>query len=744
MENSENLNYSYRGGYYNSEDILEVPAGAMIVPSANVIYNRKGRPVSLKDISQISSYGGSRAFALDADLVGYLGNDISTGKAIGNMVQTAGKNLWFVGNSVANGVQAVSSFTTPIQIGGTRQVETLTATITTVTVGSFNVVVTGVRLTGSPITVPVSVAGGETNSEVAYKIAVALRANSVINNIYYIRHASNTVILTEKLIKANDGTLNVAISANAVGVDTAASSANTTSGAVDYIADLSSTPQLAKWNGSHWENPVQVGLAPQTSTPSLILTSTKSAGFEGLITGSISARLARKRGGSVSIASGASNIVVGDEDSVYATIPAYVEDGSEQDERVWVLYFTFSGRGSQLSHVMFPIEIPESKLDGSSDLGWSSTQGNAKITVISQHASTQADRKIEVEFNDNDLLLLEPYDDYFAAESCKFVAPLGNVMCLIGTGSDSTGFDVSFPNFREAYSPDWRDWFAEVPVSIANSSELGMFWVLTANMCYQAIWTGATQQTAPVVLRQITSKYGAIGEGASVAVNGVLYFLSKGKTPVRISANREIDVEFGTRVKNAFSAFNSTTQISYDENTNSIVWACGTALISYQIDSDLWGASSTVTTINSNIIYSMFSINGNLYLCSWDDVSITPVYTTNQYNAGTGTLNWLAAGSFQTGKYGLNLKDIVEVKAIIEVDAQPVTITFAAYDNYSTSSPETLFAESIAATGVQITVRKLLEALDYESISLRVSGTKGGQTVHLAIVTVDNHEIERQ
>jgi hypothetical protein len=572
---------------------------------------------------------------------------------------------------------------------------------------------------------------------VASKIAAAFRAETDISDVYYVQLLDDVIYLIDKTIRANDGTLVIALTgAGGTGV-TVGASGNAATGSIDTSADLSSTPQLAKWNGSGWDTPVQVGLAVQEDAPQLILTSdtTRDDYFEGILTGSTSARIARKRGGSISIASGASNIITGDSDSFYTLIPAYPEDGSSLDDRIWILYYTYKGKGSQAAHFQFPIEIPETVLNGTADLGWSSTQGNARVKVISQHDSDIAQRKIEVEFYDNDLLLIEPFDEYFAADACKFIVPLGNVTCLVGSGTDSTGFDVSFPNFREAFNAEWRDWFSEVPVAVATASELGMFWTLTANTVYQAIWSGAEQGTAPVILRQVTSKYGAIGENASVSVNGVLYFLSKGGTPVRINSNGEIDVEFGKIVSNVFTNYDDTSVLTYDEATNSILWEYQDGFIAWQIDNQKW---SSIGQQNCEGILCGFSINGHAYFCDYNGI-----FDTFEYNSG-GDQSWLAVGAFQTGKSWLALKDIIEGQIITEGAAQPYTITVKAYKNFSTSSVETLFTHTATVTGVSISTRKLLERLDFQSISIGASGTKGSQTVHAVTAVVDVHEIERE
>lgn len=525
---------------------------------------------------------------------------------------------------------------------------------------------------------------------------------------------------------------------NTIG-DADAVKVSTSFGVPVNIGTLSTIPQLAKYNGSGWDSPVQVGLAPQEDVAELILTtdSTRDAAFSGIITGSVSVKLARKRNGTVSIASGASNVVTGDTDSVYVTIPEYAEDGSDADDRVWLLYFTPMGFGSQEAHLLFPIEIPEVELDGTNALGWTTTQGNAKVKVISQHASTQASRKIEVEFNINDLLAIQPFDDYYAAEACKFIQPLGNVMCLVGGGTDGTAFDVSYPNNREAYPPDWRDWLPEVPVALVPSTEQGVFWIQGANSTVLARWTGATQQSAPVVLQQKSSKYGVIGERASVVINGVLYGLSSGKTLYRINLNGQVDDTFGDRVKNGLTAFTENAVLAYDEKNNSLVVSDTNKTFLYQLDHDVWSSKQTTTLTNG--ISELFTINGKLYVVTFNSVSSE--FNIYEWDAGTD-LAWVLVTSFQTGT-GLGYKDIVAAHAIISsgADANP-TITLLAYKDWSDDSTFSLATFDVPVDETQISKHEWIESLDYRSIALRVTGSLSGTSVHTLFLDIDHHEIE--
>lgn len=514
-------------------------------------------------------------------------------------------------------------------------------------------------------------------------------------------------------------------------------------GSGDTAANLSSTPQTAKWNStsSRWDTPVQVGLPEfgDSDKPTLDLTttSTKSTGFDGLVKGSRSVRVARKRYETVSIATPSSEVVTASEtgDSVTVTIPPTPADGSADADNMWLLYFTYRGQGSTATHKQFPLEIPEASLvpGGSTTIV---TSGNAKYKVISQHATTQSSRVVEIEFNDNELLPIEPNDDTFSLEACKFVAKLGNVMCGIGVGEDSTGFDVSYPNEYEAYPPDWRDWFAEVPIGIAPQEDMGFFWVASANNTYIAKWTGVTEGAAPVIIEKINNLYGTIGEAALTSVNGTLYMLSKGKIPVAISADGQVNNQFGSGVLNALSAYTSATQVVYDQATDTVIFACGTSAIGYHQGIGKWTSPVTL----GGTVLSAFPYNGNAHMCFYSGSM-----STKKWNGGTDPSSgtWNVTSAFQYGQYGRSLKDIVQTEAILSSTASTGTITFSAYKNFDVTSATTLASQDISASGSLVTIREYVEDIDYDTVAASISGTKGGQTVHSVTYLVDTHKIER-
>jgi hypothetical protein len=823
----DTLVYTFNTGYFNTGNYVEVPQNSFIYPSSNVIFDKTGRLYSFRGLSTDYSYGGTRAFALDANVVGFMGTTSTA--AIGNMLQGVEKSLWFVGNELADSVSVIKDINaTPalISIGGNYSKETVTIASSTsfahtylsagtndaydavsyvahgfkegqkvtfedagsgmptgisaattyyvkLTLGAdafqissssggsalpigsdtsvrvkspqIQVTVTSSKVTGSPVTVLVDLAtSGETATTVATKVRNALRSNTAITDVFYVTSSSGVVTLEDKESRVND--FNVAIPSNLCGVTAVTSSTSVTAGSADTLADLSTTAQVARWNGSSWDNPVDVGLPEfdNSSTPSLELTtvSTRSTGFEGLVKGSRSVRVARKRYETIGLATASSVVVTASEtgDSLVVSIPAYDKtlDKSPRSQNHWVLYLTYKGQGSTATHKRFPLYIPEEQLDGSVAASLAQ-DGNAKYKVISQHNTDQTQRLVEIEFNDNELLLDVPQDDTYPLEPCKFLAKLGNVMCGIGVGDDSTGFDVSYPNEHEAYPPEWRDWFAEVPVGIASQEDMGFFWVCSANNTYIAKWTGVTEGSAPVIIEKVSQLYGTIGQGALLSVFGVLYVLSNGKTPVAISPDGQVNDQFGAHVRGAFTSYTSDTQIIWDEATATIIYACGTSAIGYNMLTKQWTAP---VTLGDNSIKSGFSINGHARLCFIS----SGTFITQKWDGGTNPTNnsWNVTGTFQFGKYGRALKDIIQVETILTSDqATSNTITFAAYKNYSVASATTLATTTLSTSGSLISVREYTEDLDYDTIAASISGTKGGQTIHNASYTVDVHRIER-
>lgn len=115
--------------------------------------------------------------------------------------------------------------------GGVRQIETATIVGTITTAGNATIVVTASGMSGSPITLSVAVALGDTAATVATKVRTALAANSTIAAFFVIGGSGADVVLTRAVVAANDSTMNLS-SANGtcLGLTTESTSANTRAG----------------------------------------------------------------------------------------------------------------------------------------------------------------------------------------------------------------------------------------------------------------------------------------------------------------------------------------------------------------------------------------------------------------------------------------------------------------------------------------------------------------------------------
>lgn len=125
---------------------------------------------------------------------------------------------------------------------GTKQVETATAAGTITASGNATVIVTGARITGSPVTVSVAVVNGDTAATWAAKVRTALAANTTIAALYDVGGSTTAITLTDKnAIYANDATLNISLdNGTCTGITPATTSANTTSGVAGAVLDANS------------------------------------------------------------------------------------------------------------------------------------------------------------------------------------------------------------------------------------------------------------------------------------------------------------------------------------------------------------------------------------------------------------------------------------------------------------------------------------------------------------------------
>jgi hypothetical protein len=119
---------------------------------------------------------------------------------------------------------------------GTRQVETITVAVTSVTAGNAKVTVTAANMSGSPYVVTFAVANSDTDAQVAGKARTALQNDPVVSDFFIISGASTAVVATARHTAVNDTTMQLTIANDTSGGVTTVNSANTTAGVYELPA----------------------------------------------------------------------------------------------------------------------------------------------------------------------------------------------------------------------------------------------------------------------------------------------------------------------------------------------------------------------------------------------------------------------------------------------------------------------------------------------------------------------------
>lgn len=130
--------------------------------------------------------------------------------------------------------------TVTLSATGTRQVETATVTAASgcTSNGNLTLTLTSANVTGSPLTieVPITTSAHTTAALIAQACVNKINATAAVAAEFTATRSGANIVLTSIYARANDATLNLAITGE-LGVTTANSSANTTSGVVGVIVE---------------------------------------------------------------------------------------------------------------------------------------------------------------------------------------------------------------------------------------------------------------------------------------------------------------------------------------------------------------------------------------------------------------------------------------------------------------------------------------------------------------------------
>ena len=152
----------------------------------------------------------------------------------------------------------------PVQgVAGLAQVDTQTVVGTIATAGTVTLTVTAAGMTGSPLTLTFDADAGDVASVTAAKAAAKLAATAAVVALFDVDNIGPDFALTANANRANDGTLNIAITnGTATGLTPDATSTNTVAGIAAVTGTAASRiGQHAQWGDRIWE---AIDTAPAT------------------------------------------------------------------------------------------------------------------------------------------------------------------------------------------------------------------------------------------------------------------------------------------------------------------------------------------------------------------------------------------------------------------------------------------------------------------------------------------------
>lgn len=128
-----------------------------------------------------------------------------------------------------------SPITLNVSVDGTKQVETATVSgsVDVAGAGNYDVIVTAAGMAGSPKTIPVAVANSDSASDIGGKVRAELALDADVTAMFAVSGSTTNVVLTATVSRADDPTLNIelfAATSTATGPANVPTSANTTAG----------------------------------------------------------------------------------------------------------------------------------------------------------------------------------------------------------------------------------------------------------------------------------------------------------------------------------------------------------------------------------------------------------------------------------------------------------------------------------------------------------------------------------
>jgi len=392
----------------------------------------------------------------------------------------------------------------------------------------------------------------------------------------------------------------------------------------------------------------QAGL-DQPAAPVVTVPTTPGTGFTGLINGAIAFKLGAMRdrtqaGENIedvniavkSVASTTSAVVVPINKTVKLQFPV-----AQSGQTHWAVFASKQGFGG--TGVLLRIGYRTS----------SATNATWIWGIPEETVAAAVGRQLEFDFQDGDLYPEEAWlFDYQPPPGTHF---LRLEACGVVLGCyDGTVCAVSLPNFLESYHPRHLLYLPEPVTAVLHRQSDDYAYVAGRNSIHAIQYVGYRGDDLPsATVTTISPDVGIVNQCNWAQCGSTIVAFLEGKGLVRMANGGNgtvaIDYEFGKEVANTTKNWDTTTVVSWNPTTQSVVAGCANESVSYCFESNAWGCpmfntdagitGSWLSAVNSRgeLVVSLY--NGSTHTAySYDNNSSTtrmPVTSISRWYSNT-------------------------------------------------------------------------------------------------------------
>lgn len=494
------------------------------------------------------------------------------------------------------------------------------------------------------------------------------------------------------------------------------------------IGTATSQPQIAVRKGTGWMMARKMGLSIPSGSPILSSPAAKSSGFTGLLTGSYSAKFAKRRSetGALSIASSSSNVMEFTNSSAVLEIPPNQDlDGTDRIR----IYFTPKGFGSiSGSHLQLPVELLLAQVYAGTVNESVSSENNGFSTTVK--VKSIAVNKIEIEFNDQDLLPTEAPIDQFAPTVCSFISRLGNQVIYLGTFG-GLGISSAIPNEPESVPPSLTTFVSE-PILGVSRPVSGFLYVLCRNSIWIAVLSGAVEGS-PVIARPLVTDLGILNQRNAASVGDELYGFSAAGLPFVINSEGAVDKSFGNKALDVWKRWKpADVNIGYDEKYDRVIYSHGREQMAFDRQYDRWCApinfdnflGNELLTAPAGTVASTFTQEGVLHIVMHN----AGVYKMYLFDKGTSGSIYKIKTNWDAWDAGFDVKHILYYRNLVRIP-NLANLNFKVFKDFGTI-PVRIITLGIKLADRAITNYKPVGAYHLQVFSTELSSQGLGHQIH--------------